>query len=176
MHIFSFLYRTLLTIVLTLFLLIVIKSNNSFKKNFYQKVYEEHLPFVEINKWYQDLFGTTFPFQKYLGTQPVFKESLTYSRKENYLDGVKLIVDDIYPVPVIQSGLVVFVGEKEGYGNVVIIEQLDGVDCWYGNLSTTNVKLYDYVEAGSLLGVADKELYLVYKEEGNVVSYEKYLS
>jgi len=77
---------------------------------------------------------------------------------------------------VIASGLVVFVGEKEGYGNVVIVEQLDGVDCWYGNLSTTNVKLYDYVESGSLLGVVDNELYLVYKEEGNAISYEKYLS
>jgi len=39
-----------------------------------------------------------------------------------------------------------------------------------------NVKLYDYVEAGSLLGIADKKLFLVYKEEGNVISYEKYLS
>ena len=86
------------------------------------------------------------------------------------------MVEDTYPVPIIQTGLVVFVGEKEGYGNVVIVEQLDGIDCWYGNLSTTNVKLYDYVEAGSLLGVVDKELYLVYKEEGNIVSYEKYLS
>lgn len=176
MHLFSFLYRTLLTIAITLFLLIVIKSNSTFKENFYHKVYEEHFPFIEVNKLYQNLFGTTFPFQKYLDTKPVFKENLSYSSKEAYLDGVKLKVEDTYPVPIIQTGLVVFVGEKEGYGNVVIVEQLDGIDCWYGNLSTTNVKLYDYVEAGSLLGVVDKELYLVYKEEGNIVSYEKYLS
>ncbi len=176
MHLFSFLYRTLLTILLTLFLLILIKKNSDFKENFYKKVYEEHFPFMEVNRWYQDLFGTTFPFQKYLDVKPVFKETLTYSKKEDYLDGVSLEVDKMYPIPVLQDGLVVFVGEKEGYGNVVIVEQLDGVDCWYGNLSTMNVKLYDYVEAGSLLGIADKKLFLVYKEEGNVISYEKYLS
>lgn len=176
MHLFSLLYRTLLTIVITLFLLIVIKQDKNFKNTFYQKVYTEHLPFIEVNKWYQNLFGTTFPFQKYLDTKPVFKEKISYTKKENYLDGVSLTVEDPYPVPVIQTGLVVFVGEKEGYGNVVIVEQLDGVDCWYGNLSTMNVKLYDYVEAGSLLGVASKNLYLVYKEEGNIVSYENYLS
>lgn len=176
MHLFSFLYRILLTVVITLILLIIIKGNTHFKETFYEKVYVEHFPFLEVNKWYQDLFGTTFPFQKYLDTQTVFKENLSYSSKESYLDGVKLTVEDTYPVPVIQTGLVVFVGEKEGYGNVVIVEQLDGIDCWYGNLSTMNVNLYDYVEAGSLLGVVDKELYLVYKEEGNVISYEEYLS
>lgn len=176
MHLFSFLYRTLLTIVVTLFLLIVIKSSTTFKDNFYHQVYEQHFPFMEFNKWYQKLFGTTFPFEKYLNTKPVFKENLSYNHKEAYLDGVKLSVHDTYPVPVIQTGLVVFVGEKEGYGNVIIVEQLDGVDCWYGNFSTTNVKLYDYVEAGSLLGIADKELYLVYKLDGMVIPYEKYLS
>lgn len=176
MHLFSFLYRLLLSIVITLILLIIIKKDNHFKNTFYKQVYEEHLPFIEVNKWYQNLFGTTFPFQKYLNTKPVFKESLSYSKKEKYLDGVRLSVEDTYPVPVIQTGLVVFIGEKEGYGNVVIVEQLDGVDCWYGNLSTMNVKLYDYVEAGALLGVATKDLFLVYKEEGNVIPYEKYLS
>lgn len=176
MHLFSFLFRTLLTIFITLLLLIGIKQNNDFKNFFYTKVYVEHFPFLKVNEWYQNLFGTTFPFQKYLDTKPVFNEQLTYIKKEEYLEGVKLTVEEMYPVPVIQQGLVIFVGEKEGYGNVVIIEQLDGVDCWYGNLSSMNVKLYDYVESGSLLGVSDKELYLVYKEEGNVIPYENYLS
>ena len=175
MHLFSFLYRTLVTVVVTLVLLIIIKGNSNFKEKFYKRVYEDHFQFIEVNKWYQKLFGSPFPFQKYIAFKPVFKESLSYSAKEAYLDGVKLTVEDTYPVPVIQAGLVVFVGEKEGYGTVVIVEQLDGVDCWYGNLSSTTLKLYDYVESGSLLGVADKELYLVYKEEGTIIPYEKYL-
>ncbi len=175
MHLISFFYRTLLTILLTLLLLIGVKQNENFKKIVYEKVYQEHFPFLEVSKWYQNLFGTTFPFQKYLEVKPVFQEKLSYKEKEDYLDGVKLSVEETYPVPVIQAGLVVFVGEKEGYGNVVIVEQLDGVDCWYGNLSSSSVKLYDYVEAGSLLGITEKYLYLVYRKEGQKVSYEEYL-
>lgn len=176
MHLFSFLYRTLITVFLTLIVLIMMRYSSSFKNAFYQKVYEENFPFVKVNEWYQSLFGSSFPFQKYMKTQTVFKETLSYSSLEAYLDGVKLSVDENYPIPVLQEGLVVFIGEKEGYGTVVMIEQLDGVDCWYGNLSSTNVNLYDYVEVGSLLGVSENYLYLVYKKEGEVIPYETYIS
>ncbi len=141
----------------------------------YQNVYQNHFPFLEVMKGYQKLFGTTFPFEKYLKSQPVFQETLSYEEKTPYLEGVKLSVLDPYEVPILQTGLVIFIGEKEGYGNVVIVEQLDGVDCWYGNLSSWNVKLYDYVEEGTPLGVVNKELYLVYKKEGEMISYEDYL-
>lgn len=92
------------------------------------------------------------------------------------MDGVSLKVSSDYLVPVINGGLVVFVGEKEGYGKVIIIEQEDGIDCWYGNLDNVNVNLYDYVEKGSLLGSVSEELYLVFKNKGEIVSYEKYIS
>ena len=29
-------------------------------------------------------------------------------------------------VPVLESGIVIFMGEKAGYGNTVVIEQVDG--------------------------------------------------
>ena len=38
-----------------------------------------------------------------------------------------------------------------------------------------NVKLYDYVTKGSLLGEIDEYLYLVYKKDGNILNYEEYL-
>ena len=92
------------------------------------------------------------------------------------MDGVSLKVSSDYLVPVINGGLVVFVGEKEGYGKVIILEQVDGIVCWYGNLDNVNVNLYDYVEKGSLLGSVSEELYLVFKNKGEIVSYEKYIS
>jgi len=85
-------------------------------------------------------------------------------------------VDTNYLVPVIESGLVVFIGEKENYGNVIIIQGMDGVDIWYGNMSTTSVKLYDYIESGDLLGeTLTNNLYLVYSKDGNYLDYEEYL-
>ena len=59
--------------------------------------------------------------------------------------------------------------------NTVIIQRIDGVDEWYGNVENVNVKLYDYVKKGSLLGEANNNLYLVYKKDGNTLNYEDYL-
>ena len=76
----------------------------------------------------------------------------------------------------IDQGLVVFVGEKEGYGNTVIIEQQDGTTVWYSNLKNSSVKLYDYVKKGSYIGEnKDDYMYLVFKKEGNIVDYKNYI-
>lgn len=168
-------FKLFLTVLITLVILINIKGDEEFKNRFYEVVYENNFNFAQVNSIYQNIFGSSFPFKDLIDTKPVFMETLVYTSKEKYLDGVNLSVATDYLVPVIKSGLVVFIGEKEGYGEVVVIEQVNGVDCWYGNLDATNVKLYDYVDAGNILGSANKSLYLVYKKDGKVVSYEDYL-
>lgn len=49
-------------------------------------------------------------------------------------------------VPTLESGIVVYIGEKEDYGTTVIIDQIDGVEVYYSNITVENLKLYDYVE------------------------------
>lgn len=173
-----FLSKFLITVIITLITLILLKSNNKLKTNFYNKVYDNNISFASINKWYEKYFGSSIPFKDLLekDTKTVFNEKLKYSNKSKYLDGVKLSVDKNYLVPILESGMVVYIGEKEGYGNTVIIQQIDGIDVWYGNIDTSNVKLYDYVEKGKLLGeVKDKSLYLVFKKDGKALSYEEHL-
>lgn len=169
------LVKIFLTILITLIILICIKSNSKFKTSFYKHVYDTSFSFARINTLYQSYFGSPLPFQEYIDVKPVFNEQLEYNSREKYLDGISLSVSNDYLVPVLKGGLVVFTGVKEGYGNVVIIQQVDGIDVWYGNLDTINVKLYDYMESGSLLGSVQKQLYLVYKKDGNVLNYEEYI-
>ena len=88
------------------------------------------------------------------------------------VDGFIYGVDGNYLIPSLDTGLVIFTGVKDGYGNVVIVEQVDGVDVWYGNLTNINVKLYDYIEKGSLIGGCDNNLYLVFKSNGEILNYE----
>ena len=72
--------------------------------------------------------------------------------------------------------MVIYIGEKEYYGKVVIIEGLNGIDIWYGNMETTSVKLYDYVETGTYLGTTkDNSLYLAYQKDGQFQNYQDYL-
>lgn len=173
---YGFISKLLITIILTLITLILLKSNNKLKTFFYNKVYDNNISFATINKWYENHFGSSIPFKELVekDTKAVFNNKLEYSKKEKYLDGVKLSVDKNYLVPILESGMVVYIGKKEGYGNTVIVQQVNGVDVWYGNINNPNVKLYDYVEKGKLLGdVKNNNLYLVFKKDGKVLSYEK---
>ena len=109
-------------------------------------------------------------------TEPVFNEKLTYLDSEDYKEGVKLTVSNNYLVPVIESGIVVFMGNKDNYGNVIIVQQVNGIDLWYVGIENSNIKIYDYIEKGSLLGEAtSNEIYLYYQEGGEFLDYKKYL-
>lgn len=170
-----FFTKLLISIILTLIILILIKSSSGFKNTFYKHIYGTNISFTEVKKLYDKYIGDSDIFDSVVKTETVFNEKLTYKKQEKYLDGVKLDVSSNYLVPIEESGIVVFIGEKEGYSNTVIIQRIDGIDEWYGNIDNVNVKLYDYVKKGTLLGEANKTLYLVYKKDGNVLNYEEYL-
>ena len=122
-----------------------------------------------------DYLGGILPIKKEVNTEKVFNEKLKYSSSSVYLDGVKLEVTSNYLVPSLREGMVVFVGNKEGYGNTVIIEDLDGIYNWYGNIDNTSLKLYDYVDKGTLVGEVNNTLYLVFSKGDKYLNYEEYL-
>ena len=170
----NLLSKTLVTVVLMLTSLILIKANKDFKTNFYKQVYGTSFSFSKINNLYNKYVGK-LDIVDHVATEPVFNEKLEYKKMEKYEDGVSLSVRNDYLVPVQESGIVVFIGEKEGYGKVVIIQRLDGIDQWYGNISNTDLKLYDYVKKGELLGEVNNTLYLVYRKNGKSLNYEDYI-
>lgn len=168
--------RVLIVIVLFLSLSIACKSSNKFKEKVHDYIYTEDISFTKIKKFYNKYLGGILPLKKDADTLEVFNEKLVYDSASKYIDGVKLSVNSNYLVPAINEGMITFIGEKKDYGSTVIIEDLDGLEIWYGNVNTTNLKLYDYVEKGSLLGEANEILYLVYSKDGKFLNYEEYLS
>ncbi len=178
----SILYKTgirfLITILLTVATLIILKKYPNLKDKFYNEVYEKNISFASINHFYKNIFGSPIPFSDYFEskTKPVFNEKLTYYKSEEYQDGVKLIVDKNYLVPSLESGMVVFIGDKDNYPNTIIVEQVNGINVWYSNIENINVDLYDYIDKGTLLGsTINDELYLVYKKDGKVLDYNDYI-
>lgn len=170
-----FFIKLLISIVITLVILILIKSSSDFKNSFYKHIFSNNISFTKLKEVYNKYIGDSDILDKVVKTETVFNEELTYEVEEKYLDGVKLSVGSNYLVPVNESGIVVFIGTKENYGNTVIIQRIDGIDEWYGNIENVNVKLYDYVKKGDLLGEVNNDLYLVYKKDGNILNYEEYL-
>ncbi|MBS7020579.1 MAG: M23 family metallopeptidase [Firmicutes bacterium] len=179
-RIYSFSVRFLLAVIVTLICFITLKKYPNLRTTFYDYVFEKNFSFASINHTYQKYFGSPIPFFDTFVKEPtekVFDEKLQYKKEEKYKDGVKLTVDKNLLIPAQESGMVVFSGKKEGYGNVLIIQQANGIDCWYGNVTNLSVKLYDYVEKGSAIGEADgTALYFIFKKDGQILDYKKYLN
>lgn len=136
-------------------------------------VLTESLPFTKIKGWYEELFGEVLPDSK--NNQMVFDGKLLYKDIKDYYDGEQLTLNNNTLINNITSGIVVFIGEKDNYNNTVIIQGVDGVDAWYGNLENVSVKLYDYVEKNTVLGqTQDDKLYLVLKKDNDYLKYEDY--
>ncbi len=157
------------------FLVSIIFTNMSDKNLLLYKEYvlTESLPFTKIKGWYEDLFGEVLP--KNDNSKMVFDGKLIYKEIENYADGELLKVNNHTLVNNITSGIVVFIGEKGGYGNTVIVQGIDGVDIWYGNITNVAVKLYDYIEKDTVIGeTVDDKLYLVIKKDNEFIKYEDY--
>lgn len=174
----GFANKMLILIALFLINLIAIKSNSTYRDFIYDKIYNNNFSFTKIKEFYNKYLGGVETLDGIVNnTTPVFNETLTYTSSSVYHDGVKLEVSNSYLVPVIEEGLVVFIGEKENYGDVIIVQGIDGVDIWYGNMANTSVKLYDYVDKGTFLGeVKGNSLYLVYSKDNKFLDYNNYLS
>lgn len=169
----NFISKFLLAIIFFLSSIIFTNINDKNLLLYKEYVLTESLPFTKIKGWYEELFGEVLP--KDDNNKMVIKGHLVYKNIENYKDGEVLTLTTKTLINSLQSGIVVYCGEKDDYKNTVIIQGVDGVDIWYGNLTNVSVKLYDYVEKDKLIGETNSDLlYLVIKKDNNFLKYEDY--
>lgn len=168
--------RILFTIIFVLGSIIYTNLNSKNLEQYQKYVFETSLSFTKINNIYQKLFGKVdIISNKEPQDTPVFFNSINYHNIEPFKNGAKLSVNLNQVINVITSGIVVFIGEKDDLGNTVIIQGNDGVDIWYSNITDSNIKVYDYVEAGTILGTTNSDfIYLTLNKDGKYISYEEY--
>ena len=161
--------KTLLNKLFTVIIfsmLVVIISNYSpkFKSFIVDKVLNSTMDFSFVNKI---INKTTSVFEnKSNDTVPVSKE---IEKSIKYKDGVKYLIGEDEEILVKDSGIVTFIGKKDGYDNTIIIQQSNGYYAWYGNVKES-IKLYDYIESGSVIGTASDEYYYVLLKDDKPVS------
>ena len=171
--------KTLICIIIFLTLAIISKKNISYKEIIKEKIYEDTISFKKLENIYNKYLGGIFPIENitYSNITPVFDEKLNYQNIEKYLDGAKLIVTNNYLIPNLENGIITYIGQKENYGKVIILQTENNINIWYGNVCNYNVKLYDHLNKGDIIGeTCSNELFLVYKKEGQVLDYNKYIS
>lgn len=178
-YIKTFIMKSMVCISLFIVMLIVIKTNPSLKSTIYKNVYEDNFSFAKINNLYQKYLGDVLPFDNIVpnNDELVFQETLKYKEISLYKNGAKLTVTTNYLVPAIESGIIVYIGEKEDYGNTIIVQQINDIDVWYGNVNISDLKLYDYIEKGNMLGETNGDtMFMLFQKEGKFLDYKEYIS
>lgn len=167
--------RVLVAIILFLVSSIFINFSDKNLLLFKKYLYNQTFDFAYINKFYNKYLGGVLPKTK-LRDETVSSDHVVYKEINKYYDGVKLKMNNQENIKVLQSGIVVFIGEKENYGNTVIIQGSDSVDYWYSNLENIGVKLYDYVLKDNIIGtIKDEYLYMVFSKNGEFLNYEEFI-
>ena len=167
--------KILLSIIFILISCIYIHLDKNNLANYQKFVFTDNLTFAKINDTYHKFFGSLFPSVVNNDESIVANNEVTLNEITEYQDGYK--IKSSSPISVLESGIIVYLDEKEGYGKTAIIQGINGYDIWYGNLTDESVKLYDYVEKGSILGnCLDGFYYNVFYKDGNKISYEEYFN
>lgn len=167
--------RSLVAIIFVLCSIIFTNVSDKNKELYQKYVLEDSLEFTKINELYQSLFGKVDMTSKKDDDSSLVSGNITYTNIEPFKNGVKLTVGMNEVVNVITSGIVVFIGEKDDLGNTIIVQGNDGVDIWYSNITDTDIKVYDYIESGSILGTSNAEdIYITICKDGEYMSYEEY--
>lgn len=170
--------KILLSIIFVLVSVIYINSSDKNLLKYKNTVFKKTLSFNKINDFYHKYIGDVLFMKKNNENKikTVFNEELTYKKKTKYKDGYKLEVDSSYLAPALQSGVVIFSGNKKDYNKCIIVQGKDGVDIWYCNLNNTSLKLYDYIEKKSLIGEANnKYIYIVLQKDNKYLDLDEYL-
>lgn len=158
--------KALYTTIIFLIGMILIKQNPSYKDKINNIIYKDNPNYIHLKKTYDKYFSN-----KKEETKSVFSENIAYQNREDIKDGVELTVSNNYLVPILESGIIIYLEN-----NKVIISQVNGINVEYNNVKVNNYKLYDYIEKGKLLGeTIDNKLILKFEKEGEYLDYKKYL-
>jgi len=170
-YIKKLLIRILLSIILFLALSIVINYNDKSSLFFKRNIYDKTFNFSVFNNLYKRYFGEVLPDNQ---VAMVGRNTITYNEVNEFEDGAKLSgVEAIYPF---KSGIVVFIGDKEKYGDTIIIQGMDGIDYWYSNIEDASIKLYDYIESDTIIANAkNNELIVLFMKNGEILDFEEFI-
>ena len=175
----NLLSKFLLSIIFLMVSIILIKSNSNIK-NFYQEdILTKQINFTKFNDFYTKYFGNILPDYTVpsVPTQIASNTEFDYNNGTPYLNGTKLETTENYPVPIITSGIIVFLGEKDSLGPTCIVQGIDGIDIWYSHIDTSSLNLYDYVTEGKILAPTESNyFYLTIDSNGNYLTYDTYKS
>ena len=106
----------------------------------------------------------------------VASERLEYKSVKKVDNSFKFITDKSYVINNLKSGVVTFIGNIDSLGESVIIKGDDGFDYYYSNIENINVKMYDYIDKGIIIGsTIDNYFLLTIVKDNKYYNYEDFI-
>ncbi|MBW3111863.1 M23 family metallopeptidase [Bacillus sp. MCCB 382] len=132
-------------------------------KSYVTKTMDTEFQFAAISTWYEDQFGKPLALLPASDTdkESASTQSAEYVRPasgkvvENFkTNGQGIMLQTVLgeDVTAMKGGLIIFAGKRDELGNTVVIQHADQSESWYGNLESIDVKQYEKIEKGSLVG------------------------
>ncbi|CAG9619493.1 M23 family metallopeptidase [Sutcliffiella rhizosphaerae] len=161
----NFLFKILASAILLLVVAIMFQkpAGGTWEKprQFVLNTMEESFQFTAFSNWYEGKFGKSLallplpPNNK----KPLADEELVIPASGKVFEsfeanGQGVMVETVAysKVEAMKSGRVTFVGKKPDIGKTVIVQHADATYSWYGQLENVDVKLYDFIETGDVIG------------------------
>lgn len=172
--------KTLSKIFITIIFILSIQIIKIYKPNMYIKIkdniFNRSFNFVKINKISEKILGKdiVYNFDKDISVNN--SNNIDINNISDYFEGEKIKVSNNLPIGLIESGIVIYIGNKENFGKTVIIQGVDGYNIWYGNLDNIDQKIYSFLEKNTLIGNASGEyIYLLIEKDGKYFKYDDYV-
>ena len=142
------------------------------------QVMKNEFPFAKVNVWYKETFGRPLS----LSPQPVLEtnedQSMALPVNGNITEtfqtngtGIMITPEETTNVTSIQEGVVIFAGNDRETNKTITIQHADGTVTNYGNLSSIDVHLYQFIagnqQIGSFTPEADNETVFFSIEKNN---------
>lgn len=123
------------------------------------QVLKNEFPFAKVNVWYKETFGQPLSLSPQPASQgghsPEHALPVSGSIAESFEangKGIKISPGETASVSAIDDGVVIFAGNDRDTEKTVAVQHSDGSVSNYGNLSTIDVHLYQFISANQLIG------------------------
>ncbi|WP_163970127.1 M23 family metallopeptidase [Oceanobacillus halotolerans] len=154
--------KSILSVLLFLVTALLYQMDTDFlskPKEWTSNALTEEFPFAKMNLWYKETFGSPLAFapdrQTEASTRPLalpVSGSVTESFQVNG-SGIRIAPGESVDVSVLNEGVVVFAGNDPETKKTVIVQHADGSKSTYGNLSSIDVHLYQFVGNSHKIGM-----------------------
>lgn len=173
----TWLSKILICIIILLTCLIITNFSNNLKEKFKNNFLENNISFAKFNKIYKNIMSKDESNDQPDEILVSNNIGINSSSKTEYNGSYKFNVSNEYPVPVLASGIIVYIGDKDNLNNTIIIQGNDGIDIWYSNIEIDNYSLYDYVKKDAILGTSKtNEIIITIMKDGKKIPYDEYFN